>query len=76
MTERNEWSCPTLSKEEIDHVAHKLGVNTEEFSSIDYEEIARKFIKGFGWSNETWEDILEEAVNLHTVEKDQQLSTR
>ena len=69
MNNKNEWPCLTLSKEDIDHVAQKLGVNTNKFSSIDYDEIARKFIKGFGWSNEAWEDILEEAVNLHVIEK-------
>lgn len=69
MTGRNDWSCWTLCKEEIDHIAQRLGVNSDEFSNSDYDEIARKFIKGFGWSNEAWEDILEEAVNLHVIEK-------
>ncbi|MEI7639502.1 MAG: hypothetical protein WCJ37_19460 [Syntrophus sp. (in: bacteria)] len=76
MTERAEWPCWTPSKEEIDDAAQKLGVNTDAFSSGDYDEIERKFIKGCGWSNESWENILEEAVNLHTIEKDQQLRTR
>ena len=76
MTGRNEWSCWPPSKEEINQVAHKLGIGTDAFSSDDYDEIAGIFIKGFGWSNESWENVLEEAVNLHTIEKDQQLRVR
>ena len=76
MNNTNEKPCSTLSKEDIDHVAQRLGINPKKFTDDDYEEIGKTFIKGFGWSNETWEDILEEAVNLHTVEKNQQLRTR
>jgi len=76
MTDQNERPCGTFTKEEIDHVAQKLGVGTDMFSTIDYDEIARKFIRDFGWSNESWENILEEAVNLHTIEKDQRLRMR
>jgi hypothetical protein len=76
MINKNEKPCSTLSKEDIDHVAQRLGINPKKFTDDDYEEIGRAFINGFGWSNETWEDILEEAVNLHTVENNQQLRTR
>jgi hypothetical protein len=79
MTEQKDWSVMlawTLSKGEIDNVAQKLGVNTNKFSAGDYDEIARKFMKGLGWSNELWEDLLEEAVNLHTVEKSQRVIMR
>ena len=76
MNNKNEWFCWTLSKEDIDHVAQRLGINPKTFTDDDYEEIGRTFIKGFGWSNEEWELILEEAINLHTVEKNQQFCTR
>ena len=76
VTEKSEWSCWPPSKEKIDHAANKLGLDTDAFSSDDYDEIAGIFIKGFGWSNESWENILEEAVNLYAIEKDQQLRMR
>ena len=69
MVGRNEWSCWTPSKQDIDHVSLTLGVIHESFTGNDYENIARKFIKGFGWANEGWEAILKEAVNLHIAEK-------
>ena len=69
MVGRNEWSCWTLSKDDIDHVSLTLGVIHESFTGDDYENIARKFIKGFGWANEGWEAILKEAINLHMAEK-------
>jgi len=79
MTEQKDWSVVlawTLSKGEIDHAAEKLGVNTDKFSAGDYDEIARKFINSFGWSNESLENLLEEAVNLHSVEKSQRVFMR
>lgn len=79
MTQQKDWSVAlawTLSKGEIDHVAEKLGVNTDKFSAGDYDEIARKFINSFGWSNESLENLLEEAVNLHAVEKSQRIIMR
>lgn len=69
MAGRNEWSCWTLCREDIDHMARRLGVNPENFTDDDYENIARKFIKGFGLANEGWETILKEAINLHGAEK-------
>lgn len=69
MVGRNEWSCWTLCREDIDHVARSLGVNPENFTDDDYENIARRFIKGFGWSNEEWEVILKEVVNLSMAAK-------
>ena len=71
MVGRNEWSCWTLSKDDIDHVSLTSGVIQESFTGDDYENIARKFIKGFGYANEGWEAILKEAVNLHIAEKRQ-----
>jgi hypothetical protein len=68
MAGRNEWSCWTLCREDIDHIALSLGVNPIDFTDDDYENIARRFIKGFGWSNEEWESILKEAVNLSMAE--------
>jgi hypothetical protein len=69
MVGRNEWSCWTLSKDNIDHVSLTSGIIHESFTGDDYENIARKFIKGFGWANEEWESILKEAVNLSMAEK-------
>jgi hypothetical protein len=73
---RNEWSCWTLSKDDIDHVSLTLGVIPEIFTGDEYEDIARKFIKGFGWANEGWEAILKEAVNLHMAEKNTEKKNR
>lgn len=69
MAGRNEWSCWTICREDIDQIARKLGVNPTDFMDDDYENIARKFVKGFGWANEGWEAILKEAVNLSMAEK-------
>ena len=70
MAGRSEWNCWTLCREDIDHVARRLSVNPGNFIDDDYEGIARKFIKGFGWANEEWESILKEAINLHAMEKE------
>lgn len=69
MAGENEWNCWTLCREDIDQIARRLGVNPGNFGDDDYENMARKFIKGFGWANEGWESILKEAVNLSMAEK-------
>jgi hypothetical protein len=69
MAGRGEWDCWTLCIEDIDHVARKVGINPQDFTEDDYENIARKFINGFEWANEEWAGILKEAVNLHMAEK-------
>jgi len=69
MARRSEWNCWTLCAEDIDHVTRRLGINPEYSMNDDYENIAHKFIKGFGWANEEWEAILKEAVNLYMAEK-------
>ena len=69
MAGKSEWNCWTLCREDIDQIARRLGVNPKNLIEDDYENIARKFIKGFGWSNEGWEAILKEAVTLHMAEK-------
>lgn len=76
MAGKSEWNCWTLCREDIDQIARRLGVNPTDFTDDNYENIARKYIKGFGWANEEWEAILKEAVNLHMAEKNTGKSRR
>ena len=59
---KGQWICWVVSKDDIDLVDHKAGVNTRKFTEDNYGEIARTFIKGFEWANEQWADILEDAI--------------
>jgi hypothetical protein len=69
MAGKSEWDCWTLCIEDIDHAARKLDINPLDFTEDDYENIARKFIRGFERANQEWAGILRETVTLHMAEK-------
>ncbi len=62
MTKTTEWECWTLSKEDIDLVAVRAGINPSILTSDDYREIARQFKEGLQWANENWPLIIEDSL--------------
>jgi len=57
-----QWICWILSTGDIDSAAKKLGLMPRNLTPDDYDAIAKTFINGLEWANETWADILEDAV--------------
>jgi len=58
----NTWICWMLSKENIDTIVLRSGLDKNGFTEEDYENIARVFIRGFEWANEDWADLPEDAI--------------
>lgn len=69
MNKKKKWTCWLLSKDDIDTVALRQGLDPKDFNQTDYDDIARSFIIRFTYANDAWEFILEEAVKLHSLRK-------
>ncbi len=62
MTGATDWECWTLSKEDIDLVAVRAGIDHSMLTPDDYQEIARQFKEGLQWANENWPLIIEDSL--------------
>ena len=69
MRQKKEWECWTLSQEEIEQQAVRMGLDPVKFTEHDLEVIADYFKDMLGSSFDDWPEILGEAITLHQDQK-------
>ena len=62
MKKQKEWICWKLRKDQVDKAAKTVGINPDQITGKNYEDVARKFIDTFKKVNRQWELILEDAI--------------
>lgn len=60
---QKEWTCWTLSIEDIEESCNNIYVKFEKLSEEQIQDIVYNFKKGFEAVNQEWGEILEEAIN-------------
>jgi len=68
-----KWICWTLSKEDMDKAAERLGKNQEKLTEMDYEEIIRHFKSGLLWQWMTGISYWMGLLRMHWVENGWQM---